>query len=388
MNFDVIVVGGGLAGASLAVALRRTRLRIAVVEAREPLRPQGWDTRVYAISPVNQRFLADLGIWKHLDAARLTPVVEMDVFGDRDGALRLSAYDAGLGELAWIAESSLLQAELWETLKRQHNVTLLCPGTPSALEFGSTAASLSLADGRGLRARLVVAADGANSWVRQHAGIVAHASSYDEIGVVANLRTEKAHRNTAFQWFRDDGVLAYLPLPGNRVSIVWSAPRAVAEALLALEPAAFASKVAAAGRHTLGALTLESARAGFPLRLMRVDEMVRPRLALIGDAAHTIHPLSGHGINLGFQDAQALAERLETLPDWRDPGDFLVLRGYARARAEEPALMQCVTHGLNRLFSERGRLTGFVRNAGMNLTARLPVVRDVLVRYATHGRLF
>ncbi|HRP97291.1 MAG TPA: UbiH/UbiF family hydroxylase [Rhodocyclaceae bacterium] len=386
MNFDVVVVGGGLAGASVAVALRRTQLKIAVVEARRPVRPGGWDTRIYAISPVNKEFLAQLGVWKHLDAARLTPVSEMAVFGDRNGAVRLSAYEAGLNELAWIVESSLVHEELWRTLERQHNVTLLCPAEPSALTVDATAGKLVLSDGRRLRAKLIVAADGGNSWVRTQAGFRVQSSAYDEVGVVANLRTGRGHRNIAYQWFRDDGILAYLPLPGDRISIVWSAPRELAEELLALDPAAFVARVDAAGQGMLGPLTLESERAGFPLRLMRVDEVVKPRVALIGDAAHAIHPLSGHGINLGFQDAEALATRLGALPAWRDAGDWQVLRSYARARAEEPLLMQYATHGLNRLFGVDNPVVRLIRNAGMNLTARLPIVTDSLVRYATSGR--
>lgn len=386
MDFDLVVVGGGLAGASLAVALRRTGLRIAVVEACEPRRPDGWDNRVYAISPVNQRFLADAGIWQHLRKERLNPVTEMAVCGDAGGVLRFSAYECGLRELAWIAESSLLHLELWETLKRQHNVRLFCPARASALALGQAAATLTLDDGRVLRTRLVVAADGTNSWVREQAGIRARVSPYGEIGVVANFRCTKPHRNIAYQWFRDDGILAWLPLPGNRISIVWSTPQAHARRILALDPESLCSTVAEAGTGLLGALALETPAAGFPLRLMRVDQTVRPRLALIGDAAHTIHPLSGHGINLGLQDSRVLAERLERLPEWRDPGDIAVLRGYARERAEEPMLLQYTTHALNRLFGNRNPLLSLLRNTGMNLTGHLPVVQGALVRYAVNGR--
>lgn len=386
MDFDLVVVGGGLAGASLAVALRRTALRIALVEAHEPRRTEGWDNRVYAISPANRRFLADAGIWQHLDADRLNPVTEMAVFGDAGGALRFSAYESGLGELAWIAESSLIQRELWESLKRQHNVRLFCPAKALALDLGQTGATLTLGDGHVLRSRLVVAADGAKSWVREQAGIQARVSAYEEIGVVANFRCSLPHRNIAYQWFREDGILAWLPLPGNRISIVWSAPEEHARRLLALDPDELASTVAEAGSMLLGALELESQATGFPLHLMRVDDTVRPRLVLIGDAAHTIHPLSGHGINLGLQDARALAARLEALPEWRDPGDIAVLRAYARERAEEPMLLQYATHALNRLFSSRNPLVSRLRNTGMNLTGHLPVVQGALVRYAVSGR--
>jgi len=386
MKFDVLIVGAGLAGSALAAALRGSTLKIGIVEARPPSRPAGWDPRIYAISPTNADFLSAIGIWQHLDPTRMAPVYDMEIHGDAGGRLDFSAYDSGLRELAWILESSLMQQELWETVKRQHNVTLICPASPAALSIDDAAARLTLTDGRRIEARLVVAADGRDSWVRQAAGIGARNTPYDEKGVVANFRCEKAHRNTAFQWFRPDGVLAYLPLPEQHMSMVWSAPDAIADELVALSPEALCAKVAAAGEHRLGALELVTPAAAFPLRLMRVDTAVQARLALIGDAAHAIHPLSGHGINLGYQDARVLAEQLAALPAWRDPGEMPVLRAYARARAEETALLQYTTHGLNRLFKPADPLLSGLRNLGLNLTNKLPVLRNALVRYAIAGR--
>ena len=387
MKFDLIIVGGGLAGAALAVALRRSALRIALVEHAAPKRCDGWDTRIYAYSPASAAFLESLGVWEHLDRSRLCPVAEMLIEGDAGGKLNFSAYESGLAQLAWIAESSLVHVELWESVKRQHNVTLFCPGAPDAMERHDGGVSLVLQDGRRLSARLLVGADGRDSWVRQQAGIQASVTPYHEKGVVANLHCERSHHGTAFQWFREDGVLAWLPLAGDAVSIVWSAPDETADALLALDDAAFCAHVAEAGAHRLGAFSLLAPRAAFPLRLMRVAETVQTRVALIGDAAHAIHPLSGHGINLGFQDARVLAEELAGLASWEDPGDLSVLRRYARRRAEEPFLLQYATHGLNRLFGTRDPVLSLLRNAGLNLTTRLPVLKDVLVRYAANGRL-
>lgn len=385
MQFDLVIIGAGLSGASLAAALRGSRLRLAVIESRPPAATPGWDPRIYAVSPANAAFLESIGIWGHLDKSRINPVRDMAICGDRGGRLDFSAYACGLGELAWILEAGLMQRELWETIRRQHNVTLLCPAEPSRLELEDGAAHLHLADGRTLSASLVVAADGANSWVRQQAGIEARLSPYGESGVVANFRCEKPHRDCAFQWFREDGILAYLPLPGQLMSMVWSAPQALAEELVALPPAELCARVAAAGDHALGALELETPAAAFPLRLLRVDKPVRRRLALIGDAAHGIHPLSGHGINLGFQDARALAELLGQLPAWREPGEAELLARYVRARAEETALLQYTTHGLNRLFKPANPLLAAARNLGLNLTNQLPVVRNALVRYAVSG---
>ncbi|KAB2969049.1 UbiH/UbiF family hydroxylase [Zoogloea sp.] len=386
MKFDVLVVGAGLAGAALAAALRGSRLKLGIVETRAPVRPAGWDPRIYAISAANVDFLSSIGIWQHLDTTRIAPIYDMEIHGDAGGRLDFSAYDCGLRELAWIVESSLMQIELWETIKRQHNVTLISPAEPTALSMGADSASLTLADGRRLEARLIVAADGRDSWVRQAAGIGARNTPYDEKGVVANFRCARPHRDTAFQWFRNDGVLAYLPLPDQHMSMVWSAPDALADELVGLSPEALCTRVAEAGDFRLGELELVTPAAAFPLRLMRVDSVVQPRLALIGDAAHAIHPLSGHGINLGYQDAQVLAGLLAGLDPWRDPGELPVLRAYARARAEETALLQYTTHGLNRLFKPTHPLLSGIRNLGLNLTNNLPVVRNALVRYAIAGR--
>lgn len=383
MNFDIVIVGGGLAGLSLAAALRRSSLSVALVEGQAPVASPGWDSRVYAISPANARFLDELGAWRHLDAARMQAVAQMEVHGDSGGRLDFSAYGVGASELAWIIESSLMARELWETVKRQGNLTLLCPARPRDLMLAPDAAVLTLDDGRQLSSRLVVGADGAESWTRAAAGIEVRFDPYDQLGVVANFETELPHRGTAYQWFRcDEGVLAWLPLPGERMSMVWSAPEYLGRELMGLDAEALAARVAAAGGNTLGALRVLTPQAGFPLRLMRAPRCVAQRLALIGDAAHTIHPLSGHGINLGFQDARVLAGVLCDKPEHIDCGDFSLLRRYERARKEEVVTLQTVTDTLHDLFGPSADSLKRLRNFGLNLTNRVPVVKDLLVRYA------
>lgn len=388
---DVVIVGGGLAGLALAVALRGSPLSIALIEGRPPSTTPpaalaDWDARIYAISPSNARFLDEIGIWRHIDLSsaqsRLVPVQQMQVHGDHHGCIDFSAYASHVTELAWIVESSLLQRELWESAKRQANLELYCPARPQALDLADAAAQLTLDDGRHLPARLVVAADGADSWTRQAAGINVRFRPYEQMGVVANFRCSRPHRATAYQWFRRDGILAWLPLPGERISMVWSTTERHARELLALPAEALCQRVAAAGENTLGPLELITPPAAFPLRLMRAPQMVAPRLALIGDAAHTIHPLSGHGINLGFKDAQALAGILAAKPAHVDSGELPLLRAYARSRSEEVRALQFTTHALQRLFQPNAPPLAWLRNTGLNLTNGLPVIKNALVRYA------
>lgn len=392
-DYDLIIIGGGLTGASLAVALADTSLRIALVDARPPVRPEGWpqrwDNRVYAISPGSADFLSQIGCWGHLPAERLQRVAQMSVYGDAGGAISFSAFDIGTEELAWIVESAEMACELWASVSRQRNVTCFCPAEPQALQVGTDSAQLRLGSGEVLRGRLVVGADGRESWVRQQMGLSSQHDPYGELGVVANFRTELPHFGTAYQWFRAEGVLAYLPLSGgdgeqhgHMMSMVWSAPEATAQELLRLSPEALAYRVATAGENKLGALALLAPAAGFPLKLVRVPQVVAPRVALIGDAAHGIHPLTGHGVNLGFQDARVLAQLIKDARPVDDLGDLQLLSRYQRARKEEVVLLQTATDAMRKLFASQRPGVGAVRNLGLSLTNRLPLLKSLLIRYA------
>jgi ubiquinone biosynthesis UbiH/UbiF/VisC/COQ6 family hydroxylase len=386
MDFDIVIVGAGLVGASLAAALKDSGLHIALVEGRAPAalrQDDSWDNRIYAINPANARFLDQSGMWSGLDQSRIAPVHEMHVWGDAAAArLDFSAYEAGVEELAFIAESRLMQDGLWRTVQEQSNLELFCPAACTALEVDDEAAHLSLQDGRTLRAKLIVGADGRDSWVRANAGVEASPRAYGQDGVVANFEIEKPHHNAAYQWFREDGILAWLPLPGNRISIVWSAFDALSQELMALPPDEFCRRVQEAGRSTLGKLRLITPPAAFSLRLLNLEHLVRPRVALIGDAAHNVHPLAGQGVNLGFQDAQQLAQVLLQREPQRDCGDYLLLRRYERARKEDILAMQLVTDGLQKLFNNPDPLLRTLRNTGLSLTNHLGGLKNRLMRHA------
>jgi len=368
-------VGAGPVGASLARALCETRVALVGTTPGTAV-GDGFDPRVYALSPGNVDFLRRLGVWEALPVERVAPVHAMRIYGDDDKAsLEFNAYEAGVPELAWIVEDSELQRALASGLQP---MAARC----ERLETDERSARLFLEGGATLKARLVVGADGANSFVRRAAGIAAAERDYRQSAVVANFQCEKPHRNTAYQWFQGGAVLALLPLPGEQVSMVWSVPTHEAERLGAAPGEALAQEVERASKAALDALTLVSEARSIALRRLRAGRLVAPRLALAGDAAHVIHPLAGQGLNLGLQDARVLAEVINGREPGRDPGDERLLRRYERQRAEPILVMDMVVSGLFALYGAKSSWIGPLRNAGLNLTDRLPVLKNILMRQA------
>jgi len=377
-DFEVAIVGGGLAGAALARALRGMQVAFLAQPPPQRATANALETRVYAISPGNAAFLERIGAWKAIPQDRLAPVHAMQVFGDDGKAhIEFDAYRSGAAELAWIVEDAELQAAL------RSGAEVFSAAGCERIETSAERATLSLSDGTVIRAKVVVGADGARSIVRVQAGISVREQGYGQTAVVANFSCERPHRNVAWQWFQGGPVLALLPLPGERISMVWSVAEPEAARLLALPPGELCDLVAAASHHALGALGLVTAPRAFPLRRLRAQRMIAPRIALLGDAAHVIHPLAGQGANLGLQDARALAGVLLGREPFRDPGDPRLLRRYERSRAESVIAADALVHGLHGLYdSGRGEALANLRNAGLNLADRLPVLKNLLIRQA------
>jgi 2-polyprenylphenol 6-hydroxylase len=393
MDTEVAIVGGGLVGGGLAVALADAGLSVALIDPRagceeavsksETGQPDAqFDTRVFALRPGSRDFLAKCGVWRHVDESRVAPVYKMAITGD-DGSSRLTfdAYRSGLLELALIVENGNLQDAIQLVLDERKSVRQVRGRTCVAAIWEAGAVTISLDDGEAISPQLLVAADGANSRLREFAGIGNRQSGYGQCAVVANFSTSIAHDGTAYQWFRKDGVLALLPLPGKRVSMVWSTADEYARELVALDPGELAVRVSQASINVLGDLTAVGAAAAFPLRLMRAASIVGPRLALVGDAAHNVHPLAGQGLNLGLADAQSLAATIvQRGPD--KIGSRAVLARYRRSRAEETAAMQFTTDGLYRLFDASAPGIPWLRNAGLRLTEHLTPFKRLLVKRA------
>ena len=305
----------------------------------------------------------------------------MRVFGDALAELHFSAFQAAVPQLAWIVESSLIEHALDAALRFQPHVTWL-DTRAQGLDVKPDAACLALANGQVLEADLIVGADGAHSWVRAQIGAHVTRRDYRQTGVVANFKAEKPHGETAYQWFVDGEIVALLPLPDSHVSLVWSAKTDHARELLALAPAQLEAAVGQMTHSRLGALECVGPAHGFPLSRQSVDRLIAPRVALVGDAAHLIHPLAGQGMNLGLRDVAALADVIAKKEPFRDLGDLVLLRRYERARREDIGALTLATDGLQRLFSVPGTLARSVRNAGMALVGAQPLVKRWLVSAA------
>jgi 2-octaprenylphenol hydroxylase len=391
---DICIVGNGVIGKAAALGCAQAGYSVTLLMPPAGARMEaadawkdGWDARVYALNQVARDLLASLRVWNALDAMRVAPVDAMLIHGDGErhaGELRFDAYGARVDALAWIVEDRNLNQALDAALQFASNVRLVS-GRATALRQAAQQATVTLESGEMLEAALVVGADGGHSWVRGQCDIGLDYRPYHQQAVVANFECEQAHQDVATQWFTStEGIIALLPLPGKRVSLVWSAPNALAETLMREPLAQMAQRLTDLPGQKLGRLTplLPESVKALPLALIRPHAMTAPRVALIGDAAHVVHPLAGHGMNLGFADVAILLRAMADRGPGRDCGDERVLANYARRRKEEVLLMQAATDGLERLFAAQFEPLRLVRNLGLNLVNHLPVIKRRIIGHA------
>ena len=385
MRYDVIVAGGGLVGATLALALGAIGLRVAIVERSDaPAVAPGpaFGARVSAFTVASERILRALGAWSILPAERIGPMHEMHVW-EREGVVHFDSAEIGEPVLGHIIENAVVQWAVEQRLEALPNVEWHRGTELVGLAHDGAEAVATLTDGC-LRARLVAGADGAASRVRALAGIDVVEGSYGQEAVVAEVETALPHRETAWQRFLPDGPLAFLPLSNGASSIVWSTTPEHARHLHALDADSFGFEVADAFEWKLGAVSAPGARASFALRHLHARSYVLDRVALAGDAAHIVHPLAGQGVNLGLLDAAALAEvigRARRLG--RDFGSRATLRRYERWRRGHNALMQSVLGGFRHLFSSPWTPVRQLRETGLALTDRLPPLKAGFMRFAS-----
>lgn len=373
----ILVVGGGAVGLAFAAAATDEVHVLDDGPPRPAQDPDPVDVRVFALSAGTRSFLREIGAWRRMPEGRIAAVTRMEVYGD-DGRSRLEFALPGGRALAWIAEGNRLSRAI-EEAARDRGVSLSKGARLRSVAARPGGAAAVLEDGTTLDADLLVGADGVDSRVRGELGLASLAKRYAETAVVAHFRCERPAAGVARQWFRPDGILAWLPLPGDRISIVWSARDGLGDELAALEPVAFARRVRDAGGAALGDLVLDSGIARFPLRLIRVPRIAVPGAVLIGDAAHGVHPLAGQGVNLGFQDARSLARTLGERSPLERPGDFGLLRRHERSRRADVDAMQFVTDRLEWLFGIDTDLAGTVRNAGLRAADRSAWAKRLLV---------
>ena len=382
----IIVCGGGLAGMAAALGLKKAGFDVSVLApAYTPLvlAEQQYHPRVYALSTTSQQFLERLGVWALMRTERITPVEGMELYGDGDGFLQLDAWQSAQSTLTWIVESGEMERALFQALQ------VFSVPWHEDLFAEITATGVKTQSGQDLKADLIIGADGARSLVRTKAHIASEQKAYHHEGIVAHLDAELPHQNIAYQWFTGDAVLALLPLPdtdqGPQVSMVWSVQEEQAQPFMALDFEAQQQHIqqllGVITQQRLGRLHLRTKPFAFPLTLER-SAMIAPKVALVGDAAHRVHPLAGQGLNLGLGDIETLVQVLSTRPSYQEVGEMRVLERYRRARLEPILAMRFVTDGLHQLFSTPVAPIAFARNVGMKVVDKLPFIKRQLIKGA------
>lgn len=385
----IVIIGGGMVGLVMAAALARANLPVTVVESRQPIlhwEPQSFDARVSAINLVSQRILSNLGIWPQLAASACAPLRGLQVWDHQAGGeIAFDGAEIGAAQLGFIVENRALIKALWEHLQTLPQVTLLCPRQPSQLIQDESGLQLQLDDQSRIAAELVIGADGAESWVRAQMQIPLQERSYEQQALIAVVKTEKPHQNIGWQSFLTTGPLGVLPLAdAHQTAIVWSNTIEAAQRLLALSSVELNRELSLALDNRLGAMTALTELKMLPLIMRHATDYVQPRLALIGDAAHTIHPLAGQGVNLGLLDAAVLAQVIaEARQKHHDIGSLRVLRQYQRWRKGDNTLMLLAMRGFKELFGSASPWVAQLRSQGLNLTNHLGFIKNCIMHYAS-----
>lgn len=387
-SVDVAIVGGGMVGLAVACGLQGSGLRVAVLEQREP-QPLAADAapalRVSAINAASEKLLTRLGVWSDIVARRASCYHGMEVW-DKDSFGRIAFDDQSMGysHLGHIVENTVIHCALWQKAQQSSDITLKAPAELQQVAWGENEAFLTLKDGAMLTARLVIGADGANSWLRNKADIPLTFWDYRHHALVATIRTEEAHGAVARQAFHGEGILAFLPLSDPHLcSIVWSLAPEEAERMRQASDEQFNQALNIAFDNRLGLCRVESERQVYPLTGRYARQFAAHRLALVGDAAHTIHPLAGQGVNLGFMDAAELVDELKRLHrQGKDIGQYLYLRRYERSRKHSAALMLAGMQGFRELFAGTNPAKKLLRDMGLKLADTLPGVKPQLLRQA------
>ena len=383
--FDAVIVGAGIVGATLAAILGKAGKRIALIEANATPSfdaNSGFDLRVSAINRASQESFEAAGVWSKILSKRAHAYDSMHVWDEGgSGEINFSASEVGAANLGHIIENSVIQSSLMEQVIKEQSVEVFCPARVVALSEVERSKIVTLDSGEQLQTCLVIGADGPSSVVRELVGIDVEREDYGQKGLVATVKSEHGHKDTAWQRFLPGGPLALLPLNNGFSSIVWSLPVDRASRLLRLTDQEFCRQLAEASEYRLGAITEIGKRAAFPLSGSQATSYVRPGVALIGDAAHTIHPLAGQGVNLGIKDAVVLADILlsQSVRDW---GSYKQLRRYERARKGENFVAMKVMEGFKHLFGHDVEFVKIARNTGLNLFNSVPQVKQQIMRSA------
>lgn len=384
-TFDLVIVGGGMVGLALAASLRKASLRIAVIESfPPPTSTEQITNRVSALNLASQNLLTELGVWSNLTAIRATAYNDMEVWEkDSFAKIEFSGKNLGLTHLGHIVENHLIQHTLWQNVLSQKNAEILT-ALPQTIAVTDSNAIMTLNNGHMLSAKLIVGADGANSWVRKQADIPLVFRDYGHHALVCNVETEEPHQNTARQIFAGESILAFLPLHNaNLCSIVWSQPPKQAEYLTQCTEEEFNKALTVAFDGKLGLCQVKSARHSIPLTARYARDFAKKRIALVGDAAHTIHPLAGLGVNLGFQDVISLTQEIEkNLSMNVDIGEYRYLRHYERWRKTEAVKMLVAMQGLKDLFNGSNPIKKLVRGIGLSATNQLTPLKEQLIKQA------